>query len=163
MRLNELSDNPGARRPRKRVGRGAGSGLGKTSGKGHKGQKSRKGVAINGFEGGQMPINRRLPKRGFKNPFRREYDIVNLGTLQRAVEDGKFAAGDEIDHAKLLSAGLVGRAKDGIRLLAQGELNTKLSLKVAGASKAAIEGVEKAGGSVELLAPAKPASEGVDA
>ena len=149
MRLNELRDNPGARQARKRVGRGTGSGLGKTSGNGHKGQKARAGVAIKGFEGGQMPIHRRLPKRGFKNPFRKEYSEVNLGAIQRAVEAGRIAVDAVVDTAALQSAGLVGsRVGDGIRLLANGEFNTKLTVHVAGASKAAIAAVEQAGGSV---------------
>ena len=149
MRLNELRDNPGARPARKRVGRGTGSGLGKTSGKGHKGQKARAGVAIKGFEGGQMPIHRRLPKRGFKNPFRKEYSEVNLGAIQRAVEAGRIAVDAVVDTAALQAAGLVGsRVGDGIRLLANGEFNTKLTVHVAGASKAAIAAVEQAGGSV---------------
>lgn len=154
MRLNELSDNPGATSPRKRVGRGTGSGLGKTSGKGHKGQKARSGVAINGFEGGQMPIYRRLPKRGFTNLFRKQYGVINLGRLQAAIEAGKVDGGAPIDGAVLVAAGLVRDAKDGVRLLAQGELKTKVEIHVAGASKAAVAAVEKAGGSVVLPAGA---------
>lgn len=150
MRLNELSDNPGATRPRKRVGRGTGSGLGKTSGKGHKGQKARSGVAINGFEGGQMPIYRRLPKRGFTNLFRKQYGVLNLDRLQAAIEAGKVDAGQPITGAVLVAAGLVREAKDGVRLLAKGELTTKVEIHVAGASKAAVAAVEKAGGSVVL-------------
>lgn len=152
MKLNELRDNPGARKERKRVGRGAGSGLGKTSGKGQKGQTSRAGVAINGFEGGQMPIHRRLPKRGFKNPFRKVYAPVNVGTIQAAIDAGRLDAKATIDTAALQQAGIVGRVKDGVRLLATGELKAKIKVEVAGASKAAIEVVEKAGGSVTVTA-----------
>lgn len=154
MRLNELADNPGATRPRKRVGRGTGSGLGKTSGKGHKGQKARSGVAVNGFEGGQMPIYRRLPKRGFTNLFRKQYGVLNLGRLQAAIEAGKVDAGQPITGAGLVAAGVVREAKDGVRLLAQGDLTTKVEIHVAGASKAAVAAVEKAGGSVVLSAGA---------
>ncbi|GHD58888.1 50S ribosomal protein L15 [Thalassobaculum fulvum] len=154
MRLNELSDNPGATSPRKRVGRGTGSGLGKTSGKGHKGQKARRGVAINGFEGGQMPIYRRLPKRGFTNLFRKQYGVINLGRLQAAIEAGKVDAGQPITGAALVAAGVVKDAKDGVRLLAKGDLTSKVEIHVAGASKAAVAAVEKAGGSVVLPAGA---------
>ncbi len=154
MRLNELSDNPGATSPRKRVGRGTGSGLGKTSGKGHKGQKARSGVAINGFEGGQMPIYRRLPKRGFTNLFRKQYGVINLDRLQAAIEAGKVDAGQPITGAVLVAAGVVKEAKDGVRLLAKGELKSKVEIHVAGASKAAVAAVEKAGGSVVLPAGA---------
>ena len=150
MRLNELRDNPGARTVRKRLGRGTGSGLGKTSGKGHKGQKARSGVAINGFEGGQMPLYRRLPKRGFTNLFRKQFGVLNLGRLQAAIEAGKIDAGKPVDAATLVAAGLVRDARDGIRLLAKGELTTKVELHVAGASKAAVAAVEKLGGSVVL-------------
>lgn len=150
MRLNELNDNPGATKPRKRVGRGTGSGLGKTSGKGHKGQKARRGVAINGFEGGQMPLYRRLPKRGFNNLFRKQFDAVNIGRVQTAIDAGKLDASKPVDGAALRKAGLAGKAKDGVRLLAKGELKTKVDLHVAGASKAAVVAVEKAGGSVTL-------------
>lgn len=152
MKLNELKDNEGARKGRMRVGRGIGSGKGKTAGRGQKGQTSRSGVSIAGFEGGQMPLHMRLPKRGFKNIFRKDFAEVNLGRLQKAVEAGKFAAGAELDGAALLEAGVTGKSKDGVRLLAKGELKTALKLKVAGASKAAIEAVEKAGGSVEIVA-----------
>ena len=154
MRLNELSDNPGATSPRKRVGRGTGSGLGKTSGKGHKGQKARSGVAVNGFEGGQMPIYRRLPKRGFTNLFRKQYGVINLGRLQAAIEAGKVDAAQPITGSALVAAGVVREAKDGVRLLAKGELTTKVEIHVAGASKAAVAAVEKAGGSVVLPAGA---------
>ena len=161
MRLNDLRDNDGARRPRKRIGRGAGSGTGKTAGKGHKGQKARSGVAINGFEGGQMPINRRLPKRGFNNIFRKDYAVVNLGRVQAAIEAGKLDASATIDQAALQAAGLVGASRDGVRVLAKGEISAKVTLDVAGASKAAIEAVEKAGGSVTVSVAKK--GEGVDA
>jgi len=151
MKLNELSDNPGARKERIRVGRGIGSGKGKTAGRGVKGQKSRSGVSIKGFEGGQMPIYRRMPKRGFKNPFRKEFAVVNLGRLQQAIDDKRIDAKKSVDTAALMAAGLVGRrVGDGVRLLANGELKTKVTLEVAGASKAAVEAVEKAGGTVVL-------------
>lgn len=159
MKLNELRDNPGARPSGKRVGRGAGSGLGKTSGKGQKGQTSRSGVAINGFEGGQMPIHRRLPKRGFKNPFRKEYAPVNVGSIQAAIDAGRLDGKQTIDTAALQAAGLVGRLRDGVRLLATGELKAKVTVEVAGASAAAIAAVEKAGGSVTVTAPAKKADD----
>jgi large subunit ribosomal protein L15 len=157
MRLNQLHDNPGARKARKRVGRGIGSGLGKTSGRGHKGAKSRSGVAIKGFEGGQMPIYRRLPKRGFTNIFRKQYQVVNLGRLQQAIDAGKLDPAKPVDTTALLTSGIIRRLKDGVRLLAKGELKAKLSITVAGASKAAVAAVEKAGGSVELSqgSPAK--------
>lgn len=156
MRLNELKDNEGATRPRKRVGRGTGSGLGKTSGKGHKGQKARSGVAINGFEGGQMPIYRRLPKRGFNNHnFTKRFNVVNIGRLQAAIDAGKVDASKAIDEAVLRAAGLAGDAKDGVRLLAQGELTSKLEISVAAASKAAVAAVEKAGGSITTRIAAK--------
>ena len=151
-KLNDLHDNPGARKARVRVGRGIGSGVGKTAGRGQKGQKSRSGVAIKGFEGGQMPLHMRLPKRGFNNPFRKNWAELNLGTLQRAVEAGKIKAGDVLDGAALVAAGVLTTAGDGVRLLAKGELTAALTLKVAGASKAARAAVEKAGGSVELPA-----------
>ncbi len=150
MKLNELSDNPGARPRKKRVGRGIGSGSGKTSGRGHKGQKSRSGVSIKGFEGGQMPLHRRLPKRGFTNIFRKRYVALNLDRLQRAIDEGKLDAGKPIDEAAIVAAGLVKNPRDGIRLLAKGELKAKVSISVAGASKAAQAAVEKAGGSVVL-------------
>ena len=150
MRLNELRDNDGARTERKRVGRGAGSGTGKTSGKGHKGQKSRAGATINGFEGGQMPIYRRLPKRGFKNPFRKQYAIVNLGDVQKAIEDGRLEKGKQIDESSLRDAGLVGKKKQRVRLLANGDLKSKITIKVAGASRSAVVAVEEAGGAVIL-------------
>jgi len=154
MRLNQLSDNPGARKMRMRVGRGIGSGKGKTAGRGGKGQTARTGVAINGFEGGQMPLHMRMPKRGFNNVHRLDYVEVNIGRLQEAIEAGKLEAGASVDGAALVAAGVIRR--DGIRLLAKGEIKAKLAIKVAGASEAAIAAVEKAGGSVEVIAP-KPA------
>jgi len=153
MKLNQLSDNPGAHKARMRVARGIGSGKGKTAGRGGKGQKGRSGVAIKGFEGGQMPLFRRLPKRGFNNPFRKEYALVNLGTLQNAVEAGKLEAGKPVDAAALQSAGIVRHLRDGVRLLGKGEIKAALQITVTGASKAAIEAVEKAGGKVTVLAP----------
>ena len=152
MKLNELRDNPGATKSRKRVARGPGSGKGKTAGRGIKGQTSRSGVALAGYEGGQMPLYRRLPKRGFSKPNRKEYVVVNLGQLQSFVDAGKLAAGD-VDEAALVQAGIVRRARDGIRLLAKGELTAALNLTVAGASKAAVEAVERAGGRVTMTAP----------
>jgi len=156
MKLNQLNDKPGARSARKRVGRGIGSGLGKTSGRGHKGQSARSGVALTGFEGGQMPIYRRLPKRGFKNIFAKHYQEVNLDRLQTAIDKGKLDASKPIGVSELVVAGVVRRPKDGVRLLAKGELTTKVELEVAGASKAAVEAVEKAGGSVKLIGPVTP-------
>lgn len=151
MQLNELRDNEGATQARKRVGRGIGSGLGKTAGRGHKGQKARSGVAIKGFEGGQMPIHMRLPKRGFNNPARLKYSEVNLERLQRAIDDGKLDAKNPIDAAAMIGAGLVRRERDGIRLLGRGELKAKITLEVAGATASALKAVEAAGGSVKLL------------
>ncbi len=155
MELNQLKDKKGARHSHKRVGRGLGSGRGKTSRRGQKGQKSRSGVSINGFEGGQMPIHRRLPKRGFKNRFRKNFQAVNTGRLQQAVDAGKLDPSKPVTIAALQAAGVVGKAGDGVRLLATGELKAKLSLEVAGASKAAVAVVEEAGGSVQV-APRKP-------
>ena len=157
MQLNELSDNKGARKARSRVGRGIGSGTGKTSGRGHKGQKSRSGVSLLGKEGGQMPLYRRLPKRGFHNLFRKRYAEVNIGQLQTAIDAGKLDAKNTVDGQALLAAGIVRRLHDGVRLLANGELKAKLKIEVAGASKAAIAAVGKAGGTVVLPEPkAKP-------
>ncbi len=156
MKLNQLSDRPGARHARKRVGRGIGSGLGKTSGSGHKGQKARSGVALKGFEGGQMPLNRRLPKRGFKNVFAKQYRPINLGRLQAAIDAGRLDPAQPIDARALRAAGLIKQARDGVRLLAKGELKAKIEVVVAGASKAAVEAVEKAGGRV-TIAPARAA------
>lgn len=152
MNLNELRDNPGARYYKKRLGRGIGSGKGKTSGKGVKGQLARSGVAINGFEGGQLPLYRRLPKRGFKNIFRRIYAELNLKTLSIAVEQGKLDASVVINEEALRKAGLFkGKKYSGVRLLAKGEVNQALNLEISGASAAAVQAVEKAGGSVKLL------------
>ena len=155
MKLNELRDNPGARKERTRVGRGIGSGKGKTGGRGVKGQTSRTGVSINGFEGGQMPLHRRLPKRGFRNIFAKEYTVVNLGLIQKAIDAGKLDAGQTIDAEALRNAGVCGKImKDGVRLLGKGAITSKVSFTVTGASKSAIEAVEKAGGSVTLTGPA---------
>jgi large subunit ribosomal protein L15 len=148
MKLNELRDNPGSRLKSKRLGRGIGSGKGKTSGKGVKGQLARTGVSMNGFEGGQMPIYRRLPKRGFNNLFRKEYAPVNLGTLEAAIAAGKLDAGQPISEDTLREAGLVRGKLDGVRLLATGEIKRAITITVSGASAAAIEAVQKAGGSV---------------
>jgi large subunit ribosomal protein L15 len=150
MRLNELSDRPGATKPRKRLGRGVGSGLGKTSGKGVKGQKARSGVAIKGFEGGQMPLHRRLPKRGFNNIFARKYNELNLGRIQAAVDAGRLDGKKPITVEALQQAGLIRRAKDGVRLLGNGELKAKLAFEVTGASQSAIKAVEAKGGTVTL-------------
>jgi len=149
MKLNDLRDNQGARQGRVRVGRGIGSGLGKTAGRGQKGQKSREGVSIKGFEGGQMPLHMRLPKRGFNNVFAKDYAEVNLGAIQKAVDSGKLT-GTDVDHAALKAAGLARGGKDGVRLLGKGEIKAKLNFTVAGASKSAVEAVEKAGGSVTI-------------
>lgn len=157
MKLNDLRDNEGARHRRIRVGRGIGSGKGKTGGRGQKGQKSRSGVAIKGFEGGQMPLHMRLPKRGFNNPFGKDFAEVNIGMVQKFIDAKKLDAKGTIDHAALQAAGLARGGKDGVRLLGKGELKTKLSFEVAGASKGAIEAVEKAGGKVEVLASKKAA------
>jgi large subunit ribosomal protein L15 len=150
MRLNELRDNPGAVKERTRVGRGIGSGKGKTGGRGVKGQKSRSGVSIKGFEGGQMPLHQRLPKRGFTKPNRRSYAEVSLGRLQAAVDAGKLDASQPVDAQALIAAGVIRRAKDGVRVIGGGELKAKLAITAAGASKGAVEAVEKAGGSVTL-------------
>ena len=151
MKLNELKDKDGAVHARKRVGRGIGSGKGKTGGRGVKGQKSRSGVAINGFEGGQMPIYQRLPKRGFTNIFAKDFNIVSIGRIQTAIDSGKLDASGTIDAAALQAAGVFKRVRDGVRVLSDGELKAKVSLEVAGASKTAIEKIEKAGGSVKVL------------
>lgn len=150
--LNKISDNEGARKARMRVGRGIGSTKGKTGGRGVKGQKSRTGVAIKGYEGGQMPIHMRLPKRGFKNLFRLDYNVVNLDKVQAAVDAGKLDAKAKVDVEALVKSGVLRRAKDGVRLLARGELKAKLAFEVAGASEAAKAAVEKAGGSVTVIA-----------
>lgn len=153
MKLNQLADNPGARKERMRVGRGIGSGKGKTGGRGVKGQKSRSGVAIKGFEGGQMPIHMRLPKRGFNVPNPKKYNELNLGRIQTAIDAGKLDVSKPLTEAVLVEAGVVRRAaKNGLRLLAKGDLTTKVSFEVAGVSKTALELVEKVGGSVTVLA-----------
>jgi len=149
MKLNLVKDNPGSTKNAKRVGRGVGSGTGKTSGSGHKGQKARSGVSINGFEGGQMPIHRRLPKRGFNNAFRKNYVEVNIGRLQAAIDAGKLDARKPVNAAALLAAGVISKSRDGVRILGKGELITeKVEIHAAGASKAAIAAVEKAGGKI---------------
>jgi len=160
MNLNDLRDNVGARKKRLRVGRGIGSGKGKTAGRGVKGQTSRTGVAIKGFEGGQMPLHRRLPKRGFKNIFRVEHSEVNLGLVQKAIDAGRLDVSKPVDAEAMKAAGLTGKlAAGGVRLLGRGELTAKVEFVVAGASKSAIEAVEKAGGKVALLVPAESAPE----
>lgn len=151
MRLSDLRDNPGATQPRKRVGRGIGSGTGKTAGRGHKGQKSRSGVVLKGFEGGQMPIHRRLPKRGFKNLFSKNFNEVNVGRLQAAVDKKLLDAKKTVTVDALAEAGIIKKVKDGVRLLGQGELKTKLTIEVTGASASAVKAVEKAGGSVSIV------------
>ena len=155
MKLNDIRDNPGARKERIRVGRGIGSGKGKTGGRGQKGQKSRSGVAVKGFEGGQMPLHMRLPKRGFTNIFAKDYAEVNIGEVQRLIDGKKLDGKKVVDQAALQAAGVARGGKDGVRLLGKGELTAKLSFKVAGASAGAIAAVEKAGGSVEVTAPKK--------
>src|SRR3954470_11185517 len=157
MKLNELKDNKGARKGRMRVGRGIGSGKGKTAGRGQKGAKARSGVSINGFEGGQMPLHMRLPKRGFNNIFARDYAEVNIGAIQKAIDAGKLDIKGALDHGALKAAGLARGGRDGVRLLGKGELKAKLNLKVAGVSKGAREAVEKAGGSIELIECKNPA------
>ena len=154
MKLNEIADNPGARKDRMRVGRGIGSGKGKTAGRGVKGQKSRAGVAVKGFEGGQMPLHRRLPKRGFTNIFAKDFNEVGLGRVQEAIDAGRLDAGATVDAAALKAAGVIRREKDGVRLLANGELKTAVKFDIAGGSKAAIAAVEQAGGSVAVRKPA---------
>jgi len=153
VKLNELFDNYGARHRRMRVGRGIGSGKGKTAGRGQKGAKARSGVSVNGFEGGQMPLHMRLPKRGFNNPFGKDYAEVNLGLIQKFIEAGKLDISGVVDHAALKAAGLARGGKDGVRLLAKGEFTSKVSFKVTGVSKGARAAVEAAGGSIELPAP----------
>ncbi|OYX96439.1 MAG: 50S ribosomal protein L15 [Novosphingobium sp. 17-62-19] len=150
MKLNEISDNNGARKGRMRVGRGIGSGKGKTAGRGQKGAKARSGVSINGFEGGQMPLHMRIPKRGFNNIFAKDFAEVNLGMVQKFIDAGKIDISAPVDHAVLKAAGLARGGKDGVRLLAKGELTAKVAFKVDGVSKGALEAVQKAGGSVEL-------------
>jgi large subunit ribosomal protein L15 len=160
MKLSDLADNEGARRKRFRIGRGIGSGKGKTGGRGGKGQTARSGVRIKGFEGGQMPLHRRLPKRGFKNsPFARKLNEVNLGRVQDAIDAGKLNIGAPVTVEVLVNAGILRRAKEGVRLLGAGEIKAKVAFEVFGASKSAVAAVEKAGGSVKILAPAPEASE----
>ncbi|MDO5386832.1 MAG: 50S ribosomal protein L15 [Pseudomonadota bacterium] len=149
MKLNEIKDNEGARKSRKRVARGIGSGSGKTAGKGQKGQKARSGVAVNGFEGGQMPIYRRLPKRGFNNPFAKTFAVVNLDTIQKAIDAGKLSA-NEINVEALLNSNIISKELDGIRLLARGAITASINITVNSASKAAVAAVEKAGGKVTI-------------
>jgi large subunit ribosomal protein L15 len=151
IKLNDLRDNPGARKSRVRVGRGIGSGLGKTAGRGQKGAKARSGVSIAGFEGGQMPLHMRIPKRGFNNPFAKDYAEVNLGMIQKVIDAGKLSADGTIDHAALQAAGLARGGKDGVRLLAKGAITSKLSFRVSGASAGARAAVEAAGGTVEVI------------
>ena len=159
MKLHEIADNPGSRHKRTRIGRGIGSGKGKTGGRGGKGQTARTGYRNKGFEGGQMPLHRRLPKRGFNKPFQLKLHEVNLGRVQQAIDAGKLDAGATVDAAALIKAGLLRRAHDGVRLLGNGELKAKVAFSVWGASKSAVAAVEKAGGSVTILAPAKDAGE----
>ena len=160
MKLHEISGRPGARKSGKRIGRGIGSGKGKTGGRGGKGQTARSGVRIKGFEGGQMPLHRRLPKRGFKNTkFAHKLNEVNLGKLQEAIDAGSLDAGGKIDAAALVKAGILRREKDGVRLLGGGEIKAKVNVAVFGASKSAVAAVEKAGSSVEILAPKRETSE----
>jgi len=160
MKLSELAGRPGARKVRKRIGRGIGSGTGKTAGRGGKGQTARSGVRIKGFEGGQMPLHRRLPKRGFRNvKFARKLNEVNLGRVQEAIDAGTLDAAARIDAAALVKAGVLRREKDGVRLLGGGEIKAKVTLAVFGASKSAVAAVEKAGGSVEILAPKREIGE----
>lgn len=156
MKLNDIRDNAGARKSRMRVGRGIGSGKGKTAGRGVKGQTSRTGVAINGFEGGQMPIYRRLPKRGFNKPFAKNYVVINVGRLQAAIDAGKLAIDGTIKLDALMAAGLVTQPRDGVRLLGHGDITASVTIEVAGASKTAVEAIEKAGGKVVMTTPAAP-------
>tara|TARA_B100000287_G_scaffold291258_1_gene274646 strand:- start:300 stop:785 length:486 start_codon:yes stop_codon:yes gene_type:complete len=151
MKLNEIRDNDYARKNRKRVGRGIGSGTGKTSGKGHKGQKSRSGVAIKGFEGGQMPLHRRLPKHGFNNIFRKKYSIINLGNIQNLIESGKINNKVKINADSLLNDGIMSKLKDGIKLLGNGELKSKIDIEVSVASNSAIKAVEALGGNISII------------
>jgi large subunit ribosomal protein L15 len=155
MKLNQISDRPGARKNRMRIGRGIGSGKGKTGGRGGKGQTARSGVRIKGFEGGQMPLHRRLPKRGFNKPFALKLNEVNLDRVQKAINAKKLDISGTVDAAALIKAGVLRRVKDGVRLLGMGELKAKVAFSVWGASKSAVEAVEKAGGSVTILAPKK--------
>ena len=158
MKLNEIRDNKGARKSRVRVGRGIGSGVGKTAGRGQKGQKSRSGVSVFGFEGGQMPLHMRIPKRGFNNIFAKDYSEVNVGAIQQAIDAGKLDAKSVLDHDSLKAAGLARGGKNGVRILGKGEVKAKLAFKVAGISAGARKAIEGAGGSVELI-EIVPASE----
>ena len=158
MKLNEIADKPGATKSRMRVGRGIGSGKGKTAGRGVKGQKSRTGVAVKGFEGGQMPLHRRLPKRGFTNIFALDFNEVGVGRIQTAIDAGRLDGAAVVTAAALKDAGVIRRAKDGVRLLANGEISAAVKFQIAGASKAAVAAVEKAGGSVDLIPVKKPVS-----
>ena len=159
MKLNQIADNPGSRKNRTRIGRGIGSGIGKTGGRGGKGQTARSGVRIKGFEGGQMPLHRRLPKRGFNNIFALKLNEVNLGRVQAAIDAGKLEKGADVDAAVLVNAGILRRAHDGVRLLGGGEIKAKVNFSVHGASKSAIAAVEKAGGTVKIIAKVKEAKE----
>src|SRR5438128_629495 len=159
MKLNEITDNPGAHKKRVRIGRGIGSGVGKTGGRGGKGQTARSGVRIKGFEGGQMPLHRRLPKRGFNNIFTIKLNEVNLGNVQAAIDAGLLDAKATVDTAALVKAGVLRREKAGVRLLGGGEIKSKVSFSVYGASKSAVAAVEKAGGSVVIVAPKKEEAE----
>jgi large subunit ribosomal protein L15 len=159
MKLSDIADNAGSRKKRMRIGRGIGSGKGKTGGRGGKGQTARSGVRIKGFEGGQMPLHRRLPKRGFNNIFRVEFAEINLDRLQDAIDAGSIDAKSTVNAESLVKSGVVRRARDGIRLLGRGEIKAKLTIEVHGASKSAIAAVEKAGGSVKILAPKKDEGE----
>src|SRR5690348_2342099 len=156
MKLNDIADNAGSRKKRMRVGRGIGSGKGKTSGRGGKGQTARSGVRIKGFEGGQMPMHRRLPKRGFNNVFRIEYAEINLDRLQQAIDAKTIDAGATINAESLVKAGVLRRSKGGVRLLGRGEIKARINVEVHGASKSAVAAVEKAGGTVKILAPVEP-------
>jgi large subunit ribosomal protein L15 len=159
MKLNDISDNPGSSKGRMRIGRGIGSGKGKTGGRGVKGQKARTGVHVKGFEGGQMPLHRRLPKRGFHNPFSSHYNEVNLSRVQAAVDAGKLDALQTVTLDALIAAGVCSKRRDGVKILGQGEIKTKLAFAVAAASKTAVAAIEKAGGSVKLLNETAPAPE----
>jgi large subunit ribosomal protein L15 len=159
MKLNELADRPGSRKKRMRIGRGIGSGMGKTGGRGGKGQTARSGVRIKGFEGGQMPLHRRLPKRGFNNLSRRDYNEVGLDRIQAAIDAGKLEKGATVDVAALKAAGLIHRARDGVRVLANGELKAKLAFEVAGTSAGARAAIEKAGGTVKIVGAAAKKAE----
>jgi large subunit ribosomal protein L15 len=158
MKLNQIRDNPTARQAPKRLGRGIGSGLGKTSGRGGKGQTARSGVALNGFEGGQTPLHRRIPKRGFNNIFRRDFQELNLGALQSAIDDGRLGTGEMITGKSLVDAGIIRRERDGLRLLGDGKdgFKAKITIEVAGASKSAVEAIEKAGGKVTFINFVRP-------